>query len=99
MPVTVTVQFTAKPGKRPDLLEFMKGVQAVAIEAGCHSIAVYADLEDENRAFEVEYWENQAAHQAFVKGAAEAGAFAPFDDLLAAPFVISYGEPFHKTDR
>ena len=55
--------------------------------------------EDARPAGSSEYWDDQATHQAFVKGAAEAGAFAPFDDLLAAPFVVAYGEPVLKTDR
>ena len=36
--------------------------------------------------------------QAFVTAAAEAGAFEPFESLLASPFTVSYGEPAKKTN-
>jgi hypothetical protein len=46
----------------------------------------------------VEYWDSKEAHQGFVKAAADAGAFAPFDSLLAGPFSISYGETAKRTE-
>jgi len=99
MPVTAVIHFTAQPGKRDDLIAFLSGVQGGAITAGCHSIAVHRDLGDPDKVFEIEYWDAQADHEAFVKAAADAGAFAPFETLLAGPFTVAYGEPAKRTER
>lgn len=98
MSATVIVNFQSKPGRRDDLVEFLSGVQDGAIAAGCQSIAVYRVEGTEDGVVEVEYWESQQAHEKFVGAAVEAGAFAPFDDLLAGPFAIQYLNPAKKTD-
>ena len=98
MAVTAVIKFTTQPGKREDLITFLSGVQEAAIGAGCHSISVHRDLADENGVFEIESWDAQDNHEAFVKAAADAGAFAPLDDILAGPFAVSYGEVAKRTD-
>ena len=98
MAVTVIVNFKAQPGKRDALIEFLKGVQDGAIGAGCSSIAVHSVIDSDDGVVEVEYWETKGAHEAFVGAAADAGAFAPFDELLAAPFDVLYCTPAKKTD-
>lgn len=98
MSTTVIVNFQSKPGRRDDLIEFLSGVQDGAISAGCKSIAVLRVQDTEDGVVEVEYWESRAAHEKFVAAAVEAGAFAPFDDLLAGPFAIQYLDPAKKTD-
>lgn len=90
MPTTVIVNFEAKPDKRDALVAFLEGVQPGAIEAGCKSIAVNRVQGSDSRVVEVEYWDSRRAHEAFVAAAVEAGAFAPFDDLLAGPFEVLY---------
>ncbi len=98
MAVTVILSFKAQPGKREALVDFLKAVQPSAIENGCHSIAVHRDLGNEDGVFEVEYWDNKEIHESWVNAAAEAGAFAPFDEMLAEPFAVHYCEPVQKTD-
>jgi quinol monooxygenase YgiN len=99
MPTTAIIHFTAAPGQRDALLAFLEGVQDAAIAAGCHSIAVHRDVDEPDKVFEVEYWDSKEDHERFVKGAADAGAFAPFETLLAGPFSIAYGEPTKRTKR
>lgn len=98
MPVTVVVNFQSKPGRCDDLVDFLSGVQDGAIAAGCHSIAVHRVQDTDDGVVEIEYWDSREAHEKFVGAAVEAGAFAPFDDLLAAPFAIQYLDPAKKTD-
>lgn len=99
MTTTVIVSFQAKAGKRDALLALLKDeVQRQAIAADCHSIAVYRVAGSEDRAVEMEAWNSQADHERFVKAAAEAGAFAPFDELLAAPFEMSYCDLVKKSE-
>lgn len=97
MAVTAIINLQAQPGKRDTLIEFLKGVQDGAIAAGCHSIAVHSVIGSDDAVVEVEYWDNKEAHEAFVGAAVEAGAFKPFDDLLAAPFAVQYCVPAKKT--
>jgi quinol monooxygenase YgiN len=98
MPTTVIVNFEAKPGKRGALIELLSGVQPVAIEAGCHSVAVHTVEDSDTRVVEIEHWDSRQAHEAFVGAAVEAGAFAPFDELLGGPFEILYLETAKKTE-
>lgn len=90
MSTTVIVSFQTKPDQVDALAEFLSAVQPGAIQGGCKSIALHKDQNDPTLFFEIEKWDSAEAHQAFVKAAAEAGAFAPFDTILAAPFVVNY---------
>jgi quinol monooxygenase YgiN len=89
MSCIVLIRFQPQDGKRDGLLDFLRGVQPAAIEAGCKSIALNTH-DDSDDVWEVEHWEDRSGHEKFVEGAAAAGAFKPLDDLLSAPFEVSY---------
>ena len=90
MATIVVIRFQAQAGKRAALVDFLSGVQPGAIEAGCKSIALNTQDDAADVVWEVERWDERAAHEKFVAGAVAAGAFKPFDDLLAAPFEVTY---------
>lgn len=90
MGVTVIVSFQARADKVDALLEFLTGLQPGVIEAGCQSITLLQDQGECDRIFEIEQWESAEQHQAMVQQAEVAGAFAPFAELLAAPFEVRY---------
>jgi quinol monooxygenase YgiN len=74
-------------------------VQAAVIEAGGLSISLLQNQTDPSKVFEIETWHSAADHQRFVKGAAEAGAFKPFDSLLSKPFEVSYLSTVKRTEK
>jgi quinol monooxygenase YgiN len=90
MSATVIVSFQAKSDQVQALSDFLSGIQAGVMEAGGLSISLLQDQDDATRFFEVETWPSADAHKKFVQGAMEAGAFAPFDALLAGPFQVNY---------
>ena len=82
--------FQAKPDQVKALSDFLSALQAGVLEAGGLSISLLQDQDDATRFFEIETWPSADAHKNFVQGAAEAGAFEPFDAMLAAPFQVNY---------
>ena len=90
MSVTVIVSFQAKSDKIDALLEFLVSLQPKVLEAGCKSISLLQDQNQKHRIFEIEQWESAEEHQHMVKQAEESDAFAPFADLLEAPFEAHY---------
>ena len=92
MAVTVIVNFKSKAGQRDALVEFLKGVQPGALAAGCKNIAVHQNVDAEDHVVEVEHWDSKNAHVKFVEAAAAAGAFKPFEAMLAEPFKVDYLE-------
>lgn len=96
---TVIVTFRAKHDQVKGLLEFLSNVQTAVMEAGGLSISLLQDQNDPTKVFEIETWHAAAEHQRFVKGAAEAGAFKPFDSLLAQPFEVNYLTTVKRTEK
>ena len=90
MSTTVIISFQAKPDQVETLLEFLSGLQTGLLEAGCLSVSLLQDQDDPTRCFEVEQWSSAEGHKRFVEGAASAGAFEPFEAMLAAPFTVNY---------
>jgi len=90
MSVTVIVSFKAKSDKIDALLEFLVNLQPNMLEAGCRSISLLQDQKQKDRVFVVQQWESAEEHEQMVKQAEETGAFAPFADLLEAPFEVHY---------
>lgn len=90
MITTVIVSFHAKTDQVKALSVFLSDVQKAVLAAGGLSISLLQDQDDPTRFFEVETWPSADHHKEFVAGAAAAGAFAPFDELLAAPFAMNY---------
>jgi quinol monooxygenase YgiN len=90
MSATVIVSFQAKSDQVKALSDFLSGLQAGVLEAGGLSITLLQDQDDPTRFFEIEKWPSADAHKNFVQGAAAAGAFKPFEALLATPFQVNY---------
>lgn len=90
MSVTVIVTFDTKPDQVDGLSTFLSGLQEGMLEAGCDSVALLHDQDQATRFYEIEHWPSSQAHKEFVKVAAEAGAFKPFDQFLLRPFEVNY---------
>jgi quinol monooxygenase YgiN len=90
MSATVIVSLRAKPERAPALLTFLSGLQPGILAAGATTVSLVQDQDDPTRVFEIEEWASSDEHKRFVAQAAAAGAFAPFDDLLATPFEVTY---------
>ena len=95
--VSVIVKFKAKSDQVEALKTFLSGIQPGVIAAGGKSITLLQDQNDPTTCFEIEEWNAASDHQNFIKGAAEAGAFKPFDSLLDAPFEVYYSDTVKKT--
>jgi quinol monooxygenase YgiN len=92
MSVTVIVGFRAKPEQAQALLTFLSGLQPGLLAAGARTVSLLQDQDDPTRVFELEEWASADEHKRFVAQAAAAGAFAPFDGLLVAPFEVTYAD-------
>ena len=90
MSATVVINFQTKPGQDKVLSEFLSGLQAGVLEAGGCSISLLQSQDDTNRFFEIEEWPTADDHKRFVEGAVSAGAFEPFEAMLAAPMQVNY---------
>lgn len=90
MSTTVIVSFQAKPDQVQALSEFLSSIQPGVLEAGGLSISLMQDQDDPTKFFEVEVWKSADEHKKFVEGAAAAGAFDPFEAILAGPFSVNY---------
>jgi quinol monooxygenase YgiN len=87
---TVIVSFRATSGQAAALVTLLSGLQPGILEAGAKTVSLLQDEDDPTRVFEVEEWASSDAHKRFVAQATAAGAFAPFDELLVAPFEVTY---------
>jgi quinol monooxygenase YgiN len=90
MSTTVIVSFRAKTDQVSALLTFLSSIQPGMLEAGAQTVSLLQDQDDLTCVFEVEEWSSADEHKHFVNKAAAAGAFAPFDALLVAPFEVRY---------
>ena len=90
MSATVIVSFQTKPDQDKVLSNFLSGLQAGVLEAGGCSISLLQSQDDPNLFFEVEEWTSADDHKRFIEGAVSAGAFKPFDAMLAAPMQVNY---------
>ena len=61
-------------------------------------MSLLQDQDDPTRVFEIEEWASSNEHKRFAAQAAAAGAFAPFDELLAAPFEVSYVDTVSRSE-
>lgn len=98
MSATVVVSFRAKPDQVGALLNFLSGVQARVIQAGCLSISLLQDQDDPTRIFEIEVWKKADDHRKFIQAEASSGAFKPFEKLLAAPPENNYLNTIRHTE-
>jgi quinol monooxygenase YgiN len=87
---TVIVSFRAKPDQAAALVTLLSGLQPGMLAAGAKTVSLLQDQDDPTRVFEVEEWASADEHKRFAAQAAAAGAFAPLDELLVAPFEATY---------
>jgi quinol monooxygenase YgiN len=95
---TVIVSFHARPEHADALVTFLSGLQPGLLQAGARTVSLLQSQDDPTRVTEVEEWASADAHKRFVEQSAAAGAFAPFDTLLAAPLQVSYFNTLKRSE-
>jgi quinol monooxygenase YgiN len=88
MAIKVIVELQAKPGKRAELKNLLEGV-ALALgpgEPGFLGSTRYEVLDNPNILVEIADWESAEVRAAAMQQAMSSGAYAPLEELLAAPF-------------
>jgi quinol monooxygenase YgiN len=86
--IKVIVELQAKPGKRAELKNLLESVVA---EHGSDQPGFLGSMRDEvldnpNILVEIADWESAEARAAAMQKAMASGAYAPLENLLAAPF-------------
>ncbi len=88
MAIKVIVELQAKPGKRAELKNLLESV-AVKFgpgEPGFLGSTRYEVLDNPNILVEIADWESAEVRAAAMQQAMASGAYAPLEELLAAPF-------------
>jgi len=95
MVVKVIVEFQAKPGKRAELLRLIDSVMEThaAQMKGFFGSSLFEVPENPDMLVEIADWESAEARMAVMEQAAAADLFAPFMELLAAPFRATVVKP------
>ena len=86
--IKVIVELQAKPGKRAELKNLLESI-AVNYgpgQPGFLGSLRYEVLENPDILIEVADWASAEVRETAMKEAMSAGAYAPLEDLLAAPF-------------
>ena len=86
--IKVIVELQAKPGKRTDirnLLECVVGEYGLGLP-GFHGSTCYEVLDNPNILVEIADWESAEVRATVMQQAMADGAYAPLEELLAAPF-------------
>jgi len=86
MTVKVIIEFTAKPGKRDELIGWIDGMMADAPPMpGSIDATFYKAADDPDLLVEIANWQSAEARDAVYEQIEASGAFAPMLELLAAP--------------
>lgn len=81
----ITVSFTAKPGKRKEVIELcLSMIEPSRTEKGCISYNFYQDVSDSNNFFFFEEWKDQQAIDAHTKSSHYLQFVPIFHSLIAA---------------
>ena len=82
------VELEAKPGKRAELKSLLESVVAKfgPSQAGFLGSMRYEVLDNPNILVEIADWESAEVRAAAMQEAMASGAYAPLEELLAAPF-------------
>lgn len=88
MTISVIVELHAKPGRRAELNTFLERMvtEHGLSQSGFLGSSRYEVVDDPDKLVEIADWESAEARQAHMAEAAEAGAYAPLSEMLAAPF-------------
>ena len=88
MAVRVIVELQAKPGKRTELRSLLESVTVNLgpREPGFLGSMRYEVLDNPDILVEIADWESAEVRAAAMQEALSSGAYAPLEDLLAAPF-------------
>jgi len=86
--IKVIVELHAKPGRRSELRNLLECVVAEygLGEPGFHGSTCYEVLDNPNILVEIADWESAEVRAKVMQQAMSEGAYAPLEDLLAAPF-------------
>ena len=88
MTIKVIVELQAKPGKRAELKSLLESVEAKfgSVHPGFLGSTYYEVLDNPNILVETADWTSAEVRAAAMQQAMSAGAYAPLEELLAAPF-------------
>lgn len=88
MPITVVVEFQARPGARAELEATLAGISATygPQARGFLGSTIYEVLDDPDGLVEIAEWESAAAQAAAVEQALDTGVYDTVVALVATPF-------------
>ena len=88
MTIKVIVELYAKPGRRTELKNLLESVVAKygAVQPGFLGSQQYEVIDNPDILVEIADWASAEVRAAAMQQAMNAGAYAPLEDLLAAPF-------------
>ena len=88
MTIKVIVELQAKPGKRTELQNLLASVVAKygSVQPGYLGSQQYEVIDNPDILVEIADWASAEVRAAAMQQAMSAGAYAPLEDLLAAPF-------------
>ncbi len=88
MAIKVIVELQAKPGKRAELKSLLESVAAKygPGQAGFLGSLRYEVLDNPNILVEIADWSSAEVRAAAMQDAMATGAYAPLEEMLAAPF-------------
>ncbi|MDU0313124.1 antibiotic biosynthesis monooxygenase [Phycicoccus sp. M110.8] len=88
MPITVVIEFRARPGRREELRSVLAGISAThgPSAPGYLGSSIHDTLDDEAGLVEIATWESAAAQAEAVQRAMTTGIYAPVIELVAEPF-------------
>ncbi len=86
--IKVIVELQAKPGKRTELKNLLESVEAkyAPSQTGFLGSTYYEVLDNPNILIETSDWTSVEVRAAAMQQAMTDGAYAPLEELLAAPF-------------
>ncbi|HLO29041.1 MAG TPA: antibiotic biosynthesis monooxygenase family protein [Anaerolineales bacterium] len=88
MAIKVIVELQAKPGRRAELKNLLESVSAKLgpDEPGFLGSTLYEVLDNPDIVVEIADWDSAEVRAASMQKAMASGAYAPLEELLAAPF-------------
>ena len=88
MPITVVIEFQARPGARAELKSLLADISAThgPKAPGFLGSTQYDMLDNPDGLVEIAEWESAEAQAAAVEQATASGVYAPVVELVAAPF-------------
>lgn len=90
MAIKVIVELQAKPSKRAELKNLLESVAAREGPgtSGYLGSTLYELLDNRDVLIEIADWESAELRATAMKQAMESGAYAPLEEMLAAPFRV-----------